>query len=189
MNTGIDLFIADLPDNNGILGFETGGDAFKPYCIEHGGALTTPLSQSELDAILQVEDIDSSCQWMSIAAYGDGEFSNALTFYTDDGMTQQLPYKNWASGGFPVQPTNSLFEPFRCTWMDLGDGWNGVWKNEACNGSFLAIQNHCGLCRAPCTAGCGGGKLALLTENIVVIFRINLTFRFISFFNTHNLSL
>ena len=188
MNTGIELFIADLPDNNVNFGSENGGDAFKSHCGDYGGVLTTPLSQSELDAILGVEDISSSCVFMSIAAYGDGDYPNVLTFYTDDDKTQQLPYTNWlVSAGFPEQPTNAFIEPDRCTWMDLGNGAGGVWKNEPCNGS-LSIENHCGLCRAPCTAGCGGGKLALLTENIVVIFRINLTPRFISIFDTYNLS-
>ena len=113
MITGIDLFIADLPDSNGIFGSANGGDAFKPYCAEHDGALTTPSSQAEVDAILQLSNIEQSCQQMSIAAYGDGVHPNGLTFYTDDSKAQQLTYTKWALG-FPVLLFLNLFDVLGC---------------------------------------------------------------------------
>ena len=97
MNTGIDLFIADLPgfDYGYSEEFGYGVGNFKSHCEDNGGVLTTPLSQSEVDAILEV-DTDSSCQYMSIAAYGAGDYPDDLTFYTDDSsQAQELIYANW----------------------------------------------------------------------------------------------
>ena len=165
MNTGIDLFIADLPG----LEYGYGDGVFKPHCEEHGGVLTTPLSKSELDAILEV-DTDSSCQYMSIAAYGAGDYPDDLTFYTDDSsQAQELIYANWLNKWgviMPEQPTSAGYE-YRCTYMNLlgrldpfadDEPYVGFWSNVACDMS----ENQCGLCRASPSGGGGGGKLAFL---------------------------
>ena len=148
MNTGIDLFIADLPGPDYGYG---DGLGFKPYCIEHGGVLTTPSSESEIETILEV-DIPSTCEALSIAAYGAGP-TDALTFYTDDSsQADELTYTKWGAG----YPLNSADVARRCTYMDRTR--DGVWSNEPCTFFF----NHCGLCRASPSGGGGGGKLAFL---------------------------
>ena len=148
MNTGIDLFIVDLPGDEDMIGEE----AFKSDCEEYGGVLTTPLSETELNAILAVEDNEPSCEWMKIAAYGaGGDLPDALTFYTDDSQVQELSYSNWYPG-YPENPTSE-----RCAYMANRN--NGIWINEACD---TADGNNCGLCRASPCGTCGGGKLAFL---------------------------
>ena len=155
MNTGIDLFIADLPGLEETESYVY-GQVFKSHCEDNGGVFTTPSSQSEVDAILQVKDIDSSCQYMIIAAYGAGP-TNALTFYTDDTKAKQLTYKNWKQD----YPWNDTDVANRCTFMDLV--YNGVWSNESCDNRDNPLSgNQCGLCRASPCGGCGGGKLAFL---------------------------
>ena len=109
MITGTDLFIADLPDNNGIFGSAKGGDAFEPYCAAYNGVLATSLSQAEVDAIIQLSNIENSCQQMSIAAYGDGDHPNGLTFYTDDSKAQQLTYTNSGSTSKCSFRTTSMY--------------------------------------------------------------------------------
>ena len=146
MNTGIDLFIADVPGN--------GWGLLKSQCELHDGVLTTPSSKSEIDAILQVEDIDSSCGSMSIAAYGAGP-TDELTFFTDDSsQADELIYANWGRG----LPFNDKDVARRCTSMSLGSGYYGVWQNEECDQQY----QQCGLCRASPSGGGGGGKLAFL---------------------------
>ena len=160
MNTGIDLFIADLPgfDYGYSEEFGYGVGNFKSHCEDNGGVFTTPSSQSEVDAILQVKDIDSSCQYMIIAAYGAGDYPDDLTFFTDDGsQAQELTYANWGPG-YPLikTKTNPEFDN-RCTYMDIRSGYDGVWYNENCDQVY-----QCGLCRASPSGGGGGGKLAFL---------------------------
>lgn len=137
-----DLFIVDLPGG----GCEAGEEVFKSYCEEHGGVLTTPLSETESNAIRQVEDEDFVCEYMKIAAYGaGGALPNALTFYTDDSQAQELTYANW-DPDYPDNPTSK-----QCVFL-YNDN-DGFWYNEICNNSQ---GNNCGLCRASPCGTCGG---------------------------------